>query len=276
MPCPCCGHALDGAACRHCHGHARTLDGGRALPPAAGWPLAAAWRGFAAVRAAAAAMLHGEEFVGRLRVPVAANACAFVLVVGGGGALLAPLCSQAFAGSWGWFDGWRAATAGRGPALWLLTTWLLLGPPLLDALAGGFQEPLRLATEQRLLGNARAAPPRPALRRLRDRARVLALAVVLLPPALLLALVPWIGLPLVLALGAASAAVVWFEPPMAARGLDLRQRVRLLWRNRWPAFGTGMGLQLAAAVPFVNVLGLAPIAIIAATASYLSFDKHRN
>lgn len=221
-------------------------------------------------------MLHGEQFVGKLRVPVTANACAFLLVVVGGGALLAPLCSQAFAGSWGWFDGWRAAAAGRGPALWLLTTWLLLGPPLLDALAGGLQEPLRLATEQRLLGSAPASPSPPALRRLRDRARVLALALLLLPPALMLALVPWIGLPLVLALGVATAAVVWFESPMAARGLDLRQRVRILWRNRWPALGTGMGLQLAAAVPFVNVLGLAPIATIAATATYLSFDKQAN
>jgi uncharacterized protein involved in cysteine biosynthesis len=69
------------------------------------------------------------------------------------------------------------------------------------------------------------------------------------------------------------AAVVWYEPPMALRDLHLPQRLHLLWRNRWRALGVGAGIQLATVVPFVNVLGLAPIATIVATSSYLHFDK---
>lgn len=231
-------------------------------------------RGLREVVRAPFAMLHEREFVGLLRLPLTANAIAMTLLAGFGWLVLAPLFARAFASEWWLLDGLRAARAETGAATWLLTCWLLLGPSLLDTSVGALHEPLRLASERRLLGHARddAANGAPPLR-LRERARILALALVALPFALSVSLLPWIGLPIVGIAGAAVAAIVWFEPPMAARGLDLGQRVRGLWRNRWRALGAGFGIQLAAAVPFVNWLALAAVATIAATASYLQFDK---
>ncbi|MEO6597129.1 MAG: hypothetical protein ABIP94_20485, partial [Planctomycetota bacterium] len=55
--------------------------------------------------------------------------------------------------------------------------------------------------------------------------------------------------------------------------VDLHHRLLLLRHNRWRALGVGFGLQLAAAVPFVNLLALAPTGTIAATSSYLHFEK---
>lgn len=236
-----------------------------------------AWRDFAGgvtgVHAAVFALLHGRTFVGRLAGPVFTNAVAFVLLLALGVLVLWPAFAACFDGPWWLLDGWRADLAGTGPGRWLATTWLVLGPPLLDALVGVFQEPLRRATETAVLGSDVAATAQRPVRRVRERAQVLAGALLVWPVALVLSLVPWVGLPLVAALGAAGASIVWFEPPLAARGLPLRTRLDLLWRNRWRALGTGLGVQCAAAVPFVNLLALAPAATVAATVAYLRFDK---
>jgi hypothetical protein len=261
------------AGCTRCHGILLGPDRPYAERPSRGFWLADLWRGLREVYRAVFALLHEREFIGLLRLPVAVNLLAFVLVLGCGWWLLAPAFTNAFAHAWPLLDGRRTALGSTGPALWLATSGLLLGPPLLDVLAGAPQEPLRQALERRWLGSPEAAGASGELLRLRDRVRVLLVALVLWPFALGLVLVPWCGLPLVLLLGGAMAAVVWFEPPMAARGIDLRRRLDLLWRNRWRALGTGLALQLATAVPFVNLLGLAPVAMLAATAGYLQFDK---
>ncbi|MFY9341182.1 MAG: EI24 domain-containing protein, partial [Planctomycetota bacterium] len=229
--------------------------------------------GIGDVKRALFALLHGREFVGRLRLPVAANALVFVALLAAGWLSLAPLFDAAFATRWWLLDALREHHRHSGSALWLCTTWLLLGPPLLDLVAGPFQEPLREATELRLLGPWQSAPPRAGMLRLRARAQLLALLLLAWPPALAIVLVPWLGLPLVLLLGGAVAAVVWFEPAMAPRRDNLQARLRLLWVQRWRCLGLGLALQLAAAVPFVNLLALAPVATIAATAAYLQFDK---
>jgi hypothetical protein len=265
----------DAEPCHRCQARVLDLDGRSPLPTGAGpW-----WRdlprGIRGAHRAVVALLHGRAFIGQLGLPVASNALGFALLVTGGALLLAPLFAACFAASWWLLDDWRAALAAGGPGRWLLTSWLLLGPPLLDAAVGTFQEPLRRTTETVMLGADAGAPALPALRRVRERAQVLAVALALWPVGLAVSLVPWIGLPLVVATGAAAAAVVWFEPPLAARGLRLRRRLELLWRNRWHALGLGLGLQLAAAVPFVNLLALAPAATVAATAAYLQFDKRR-
>ena len=46
-----------------------------------------------------------------------------------------------------------------------------------------------------------------------------------------------------------------------------------LRRQPWRALGAGLGLQLAAAVPFLNVLALLPVATVTATSTYLHMDK---
>ena len=273
--CSCCGHPTDGAACRRCRGALTTLHRSYALRPGLGAPPADLWRGVREVHRAVFALLHERAFIGRLRLPVAANLLAFVLVYVGGAWLLTPWCTTAFAAAWPVLDGVRQASADHGPTRWLTACALLLGPPLLDVVCGALQEPLRLATERTMLGPEHGDDATHTVLRLRERAHVLAASLLALPAVLALALVPYVWLPLLVALGAAAAAVVWFEPPMAERGLALPARLEVLWRNRWRALGVGLGLQLAVFVPFVNVLALAPVATIAATSAYLQFDKRR-
>ena len=91
--------------------------------------------------------------------------------------------------------------------------------------------------------------------------------------AMALVMIPWVGIPLAVLLGGAVAGLVWLQPPQAVRGSNMRQRLELIWRNPWRTFGTGLALQVAAAVPFVNLLGLLPVATIASTSAYLHFDK---
>jgi hypothetical protein len=217
-------------------------------------------------------LLHEREFIGLLRIPVVANAVVVSLLVLFGWLVLAPAFDRFFATTWWGLDDLRASRATTGTASWLLTCWVLLAPSLLDTSVGILHEPLRVATDRSMLASHEAAGAAPLLR-LRDRTRILAIAIVALPVALFVALLPWVGLPIVCAAGAAMAAIVWFEPPMAARGLDLPARLRLLWRNRWRALGAGAGMQLAAAVPFVNLLALTGVATGAATSTYLQFDK---
>lgn len=271
--CACCGHPTDDAPCRRCRGALTSLQRAYALRPGRGAPPADLWRGLREVHRAVFALLHERAFIGLLRLPVAANLLAFLLVYVGGALLLTPWCTAAFGSTWPLFDSVRATAAEPGPSRWLAACALLLGPPLLDVVCGALQEPLRLATERTMLGPEHGDDATHTVLRLRERAQVLAAALLVLPAVLALVLVPYVWLPLLVALGAAAAAVVWFEPPMAERGLDLPARLELLWRNRWRALGTGLGLQLAVFVPFVNVLALAPVATIAATSAYLQFDK---
>ena len=272
--CPCCGHpASTTAACVHCRGQAVALDRRGAVAPGRGAAIADLGRGLRDVCRGGFALLHERAFVGRLRLPVAANLIAAAALIAAWVFGLWPLFAALFAGPWPRLDELRAAVAPHGTATWLCASWLMLGPALLDVLAGAAQEPLRAATELAMLGPPSATAPEHDVLRLRERIHVLLAALAIWPVALVLALVPWVGLPLVLLLGAAMAAVVWYEPPMALRDLHLPQRLHLLWRNRWRALGVGAGIQLATVVPFVNVLGLAPIATIVATSSYLHFDK---
>ncbi|MBL8753172.1 MAG: EI24 domain-containing protein [Planctomycetes bacterium] len=253
----------------------RSLDGRTTMAPATRDGALDLLRGIGEVRRAMFALMHGKEFIGQLRLPVAMNAIAFVLVAGGGYWLLSAPFAAVFAQPWPLFDGVRGAHRDTGDALWLLVSWLLLGPPLLDLIAGAAQEPLRLATERRMLGSAFAPPPGPGSLRIRDRARLVAWLVLLWPVGLVLVLVPWLGLPAVALLGAAVAAIVWFEPPMASRGLQQRERLAAIRDTRWRCLGVGLGLQFAAFVPFLNVLGLAPVATLAATSAWLQSPKHR-
>jgi hypothetical protein len=231
-------------------------------------------RGLAEVHRATFALGHGREFVGLLRVPVWSNAIVCIALAAVGALLLWPWFGSAFTTPWWLVDGLREANRDRGPALWLAATWLVLGHPLLEAFAGALQEPLHTAAERAMLG---AAPPpvpgRGWLPRLRDRARLCLVALAIWPLALLLVLIPYAGLPLVALLGSAIAALVWFEQPLAQRGFGLLPRFAVVWHNRWRALGVGLGVQFAAAVPFVNLLGLSAVATVAAASAYLKFDK---
>ncbi len=271
--CPACGYSTCDRRCGYCHGSVRRLDGRGVIELGRRPGPLDVCRGIGEVRRAFFVMLHGKEFIGLLRLPMVMNALAFLLVAVGGWLVLAPLCASAFSTPWWLFDGVRQHYSEVGAHLWLLTCWLLLGPPLLDLIAGAAQEPLGEATERRLLGPLKQPFPELGQLRLRERVRVFAWLLLAVVPCLGLVLVPWIGLPLVVLLGAVGNAIVWFEPPMARRQINLRRRLDELRRHRWRALGVGIGVHCLALVPFANLLGLAPIATIAATASYLQFDR---
>jgi hypothetical protein len=242
--------------------------------PGRGAAVADVVRGFAEVHRATFALGHGREFVGLLRVPVSANAIVCSALAAVGLLLLWPVFAAAFATPWWLADGLRSANRDRGPALWLLATWLVLGPPLLEAFAGALQEPLHVAAERAMLGTSPPpGQPRGWLPRLRDRARLCLAALAIWPLSLGLVLLPYAGVPLVAVLGSALAALVWLEQPLAQRGFGLAPRIAVVWRNRWRALGLGAGVQAAAAVPFLNLLGLSAVATVAAASTYLKFDK---
>jgi len=210
-------------------------------------------------------LVHGQQFVGHLRWPLTIHAIAFLALISGLWFGLLPAFESRFAGT----DSGHAAA-------WTITVGLVLGPPLLELLTGRAQRPLMAITERAMLGLDAAidSDQSPGLR-LRDRLIVLAAGIATLPLAMALSQVPWIGLPAILVLGAAMAAVAWLQPPMARSGPDLRQRLGLLWHNRWRALGTGLGLQLAMVVPFVNLLLVSSIAAVAGTGTFLRFEKQR-
>ncbi|MCK5944663.1 MAG: EI24 domain-containing protein, partial [Planctomycetes bacterium] len=155
---------------------------------------------------------------------------------------------------------------------WLLAIWLGAGPSLLDLLAGWAQDPIPGATEQHMLGATPTNPGRTGPSLL-DRVQMLMLAGIAVLLMLGLVLVPWVGLPLCGALGAAVAAIVYLQPPLAVRGMPLRARLEALRRQPWRALGFGVGMQLAAGVPFLNLLALLPVATIAATSTVLHATK---
>jgi len=259
--CAICGFARPKEPCAVCGGDGVMLGKRSALVVGARNPLVDLLRGIDDVRRAVFAMLFEREYVGVLRGPILANMAAVALLVLAGWFWLLPAFEDHF------------ARQGEGGAhLWLFALWLGSGPALLDLLAGWAQDPIRRATEQHMLG---ATPTRPEHRgpSMLDRVQMLGLGAVSALLMLGLVLVPWVGLPLCFVLGAAIAAVVYMQPPMAVRGLQLRERLHELRRQPWRALGIGFGLQLAAAVPFLNVMALLPVATITATSTYLHMRK---
>jgi hypothetical protein len=275
-----CGHETgQPEACSLCSGRLRELDHlDRELRPGLGFAPFALVRAFVGFFRAASHLLHRPEFVGRLQLPVAVNAVGFLAGTACAVLLATSVFAPWFAAPWPVFEDLRAANEGSGSLrLTLATTWLL-GPTLLEVVTGGLLSPLSSGTELAIAGPKVAAAGDAAtiastFPRLRASARVFLIQLAVLPLAWLCVLTPWVGLPLAFLLGTAAAAVVWFEAPFARRGLGLGPRLRGLARN-WPlAAGFGAAWQLAVAVPFLNLLALAPTAAIAAAALYFRFDK---
>jgi hypothetical protein len=256
--CAVCGYALPSEPCVVCAGAGVRLGKRAPLQVGRGNAFLEVARGFLDVRRAVFVMLFDREFIGKLRLPVAVNAIGFLAIVLLGWFWLTPAFESAFAGK-------PEADARLGTHLWLMAVWLTAGPPLLDLLAGWAQEPIRRATEQHMLGATVTNPPSGGAHLL-DRLQMLLLVGMATLLAMALVQIPWIGLPLTVLLGGAVAGLVWLQNPQAIRGSKLRERLELIRR-------TGLALQVAAAVPFVNVLGLLPIATMVSTSAYLHFDK---
>lgn len=234
------------------------------VTPGRGLPPVDLVRGVTEVTRTVFTIVLGRPFVGLLRWPVAVNTIAFTTLVAGFWFGLMPA-----------FEG--ATPDDRTAALWGYASWILLAPPLLAGVAGPFQRPLRAVTEGIMLGpenptgEPETAPT--GTGQLRDRFIALVLAAILLLFCLAIVQIPWAGVPLVFAIGAALQALVWFNAPLCQRGYDRRDRAIVLWLNRWRALGVGVGLQIATAVPFVNLLLLPSLAAVATTSAFVRFEK---
>jgi uncharacterized protein involved in cysteine biosynthesis len=239
------------------------------------WPLDLA-RGFATLVQAAGQVLHHRAFVGRIGVPIAANAVATLVLAALPLLLWAPLCDL-FQGHWPVLEGWRGRNAVAAPARLLLATIWTLWPVWFEVVAGAAVEPLAAAADVAIGGSGMRGEtpsvPGALAARLHRRARVVTLQLLLLPVAWLLALVPVVGLPVVFVATAGVAAAIWLELPAERRGRSHRDHLADLRRN-WPlALGYGAGLQLLLLVPIANLLLLAPAAAVGGTVLYFRFDK---
>ncbi|MBK8099739.1 MAG: EI24 domain-containing protein [Planctomycetes bacterium] len=276
--CPHCGYPTNATPCDRCGDTIRSLDGFDKIEPRAGFSAAALVRAAWRTLKTPFALLHQKAYIGLLKAPCTANVLVLTALVAASWWLLQPWFASWFDTPWAWFDGIRQAHAGTGAIELQLATFWLLSPTLLEITVGPLLEPLVDATERGMAGPGIGKPePRTGVRlamvRLQQGARVVVVQLLILPLVWVLALVPFVGFWLSFLIGAASAAVVWFEAPCARRGLDLLARLRLL-RANWPvALGFGVGVQLAALVPFVNVLALAPMAAVAASKLFFRFRK---
>lgn len=257
--CPVCGYGRTAPACTVCSGAGVTLGRRRVLVVGQGNPLLQVLAGIDDVRRAVSTLLFAREFVGALRGPVAVNMAAMLAMAVLGWTYLLPAFESVF-----------AAPGDSRAHLWLFAVWLGLGPALLDLLAGWAMGPIRRATERYMLD---AAPPAHRGPSMRERLVLLALGGVGATMMLGLVLVPWVGLLSCALLGSILAAIVYMQAPMAARGGTLRTRLSQLAAQPWRALGAGLGLQVAACVPFLNVLALLPVAAITATSTYLHMHK---
>lgn len=263
--CSICGYRKPAEPCHVCGGDGQILGKRGPLQVGRGNAFLDFGRGILDVHRAVFAMLFEREFVGLLRLPVAANVFGFGAIGAVGWFWLLPAFQQSF-------DSHPEQTTHDGPHMWLLAVWLTAGPALLDFLGGWAQDPIRRATEQHMLGATLTKPPNPGARWL-DRLQLMLLVGIATLMAMAIVLIPWVGLPVTVLMGGAMAAIVWLQPPQAVRGFNLRERLMTLRRNPWRALGTGIGMQAAALIPFVNVLALLPVATISATSAYLQFEK---
>lgn len=255
--CPVCGFDRVADSCAVCAGHASTLGRRGAVVIGTGSPPTDVIQGILDVRRAVAALLFERDFVGSLRLPVAANMIATLVVGLTGWLWLLPAFESRF-----------DDPGDAGAHLWLVALWLGAGPAVIDLLAGWAMDPIRRATEQHMLGATPNETPR-AGPSLSDRLQLLALSLFTGVLMMGLVLLPWVGVPLCVLLGAAVAGVVYMQPPFAVRGVAIAARIRRLRAQPWRALGAGLGLQAAAAVPFLNLLALLPVATVVATSTYI-------
>ena len=223
------------------------------------------------------AELPRPEFRKTLALAIAVN---FVLVIALFFALVFALqygiAQVPWGGIWGWVE--TAASFLAWP-LALIASWFLapavinLGmSPFFDAFANG---------AERLEGGDRMKSVEIGLRRsflaaLNGTIQILALQICLLIPALILSLIPIIGLAFVVLAAMISAylnALVWFEIPVLRRSYGWRYRRQVVSLNSPRALGFGLGFNLGLMIPFYNIFAIGPSATIAVSRQFFRCDK---
>jgi CysZ protein len=103
------------------------------------------------------------------------------------------------------------------------------------------------------------------LRAMWEGAKLVSLQLVVMGFALLMGFVfPPVGVPLGVFLTLCVSGVDFLDVPLSLRGLPLRRKLGVLWRNKAVALGFSAACYLLLLVPFVNLLVL-PVGVIGAT-----------
>lgn len=103
------------------------------------------------------------------------------------------------------------------------------------------------------------------LRAMWEGAKLVSLQLVVMGFALLIGFVfPPVGVPLGVFLTLCVSGVDFLDVPLSLRGLPLRRKLGVLWRNKAVALGFSAACYLLLLVPFVNLLVL-PVGVIGAT-----------
>ncbi len=276
--CSLCGYETDATPCARCGSSLIDLKG-KPLRVGRGFALFDVWRGFWSLFASGLILFNRPEFACKLRAPFLANFLVLGVVFFGLFFGLWELFEWWISGSWGWFEWLRPAgswVTGILSMLLAAVTLFLVSPVLIETVMGPFLDPLADVVEK-IHGGKEMAPADPGAWKsvvagVRSSAQILAIQIVILPLCLLLSLTG-IGAILAILLAAILNAVVWFDIPLARRGLGLRYRLSVVRKN-WPvALGFGLAFQFGLVIPFFNFLILTPAAAVSVSRLYLRFEK---
>lgn len=271
-PCRYCGYPLPAAPCSKCGETLLHAPGGTPMkaPPRRRFFVIDLVRGFFGFFEGMVLLFNRPEFIGKLKLPVAANLVAVtataVLLWLAFRALFANIAGEG--DLFGWFTGILA------PLLALVSTYFLL-PPIVELVLSPFLEPLVDVVEDSMGGPDMQPVQRHLWTNVKESTHaaaqllMLALGVWLLTLALAM-----VGLVLVgFLLAAWVNALTWFELPAYRRGYGLAERWRLLRHNWALATGFGLAFQVGALIPLFNVFLLAPSAAVGAAVLYLRMEK---
>ena len=231
--------------------------------------------------------LHGASFLPRglwtiaagrgLRLlalaPIAASALVFLGVVVAGVWLAAHFGGRLGQGGWGtlwaWLSGILAFAA-------FVVAWFFAFGMFAGIVAAPFNGPLGAAVEKRLTGSTGEVGDRSwsaeLLRGALAAAKLLALELAVMLPALLLLLVPFVGALVYAALASFFLGLNYLDGPLDRRRLGLRAKLRFCHEHLAETLGLGAAAYLGAMVPLLNLL-VAPAAAAGAARLYLELTK---
>ena len=137
--------------------------------------------------------------------------------------------------------------------------------PIARVLLAPFSEALcRKTIEVSDLGWIQQGKPN-ALRAIWEGLKLVTLQITILIIGFMLSfIIPFVGHLLWLVTLIALCGMDFLDVPLSARGLTLREKLKLLWKYKLWAFGFGLAAYLVLFVPVVNLLAL-PVGIIGAT-----------
>jgi len=99
------------------------------------------------------------------------------------------------------------------------------------------------------------------------------LVVALAALALALAFPP-VGAPIGIAVAIFLGGLDFFDIPLSTRGLPLRRKLGVIWRNKSLAVGFGAAVYLMLLIPVINMLSL-PVGVVGATLLIDALDQYR-